>query len=615
MSELLQAALELAELGYAVLPLRPGEKVPLLQGGYKIASTEPKTIREWWSRRPDANVGISTSHLIVIDLDAPAGLGWPDDGPLNQELQDRAGAVVRSPRGGLHLYFATQELAGIRCSAGQLGEGVDVRAVGGHIVTPPSRTANGRYEWLRKPPPCDELPEPPVWLLERLAEQPRPPAPVAAVSVSVNGAALNGTANGHITAGSEGARIPEGRRKTTLVALAGKLRDKGMSLEAIRAALITENRTRCTPPLPESEVEDILRSAARWRPGHLPAPADDGDVCLAELQEREVDWLWPDRFPLGFVSLLAGRQGLGKSLLALDIAGRITTGSPWPDGSGVAPQGGVVIVNLEDDAARVLKPRLRAAGADVNRVRAVTTPLDTFEVERAARIIDRTPDCRLLIIDPIGNHLGAQTDASRDNAVRAALSPLAELAKEKNLAILVVAHLRKAAADAADSQVLGSVAFTALARAVWHVLPGEKPHDGERVLASGKMNLARPAPGLEFRITGTPPVLAWGGQLPPERTADVILAEQRAAKEEAQPGRPPTELQEATEFLEVVLRRGPLSARDIFAQARAAGIAQKTLHRAKARLGIRPRQMANGWVWALPGWKPAPEAVAQLFDQ
>jgi hypothetical protein len=115
--KLLDAALELEELVYPVLLLRSGEKVPALTGGHRKATTDPTTIAEWWKAIPQANVGISASDLIVLDLDAPDGLSWPDDEPLNQELQEQAGAVARSPRGGRHIYFASPELVEVLCSA------------------------------------------------------------------------------------------------------------------------------------------------------------------------------------------------------------------------------------------------------------------------------------------------------------------------------------------------------------------------------------------------------------------------------------------------------------------------------------------------------------------
>lgn len=330
--------------------------------------------------------------------------------------------------------------------------------------------------------------------------------------------------------------------------------------------------------------------------GSSAASADDGDLLLSEVKEQPVDWLWENRIPMGFLTVLAGRQGQGKSLVCADIAARVTLGCAWPAGGSNAPQGEVVIVNLEDDPARVLKPRLRAAGADLAKVRVVTSPITTSELPRLNRILDRCPNCKLLVVDPAGNHLGGGVDVFRDNVVREALSSLTEIARERNIAVVLVCHLRKSNAETADDRVLGSVAFTALARSVLHVIPGERPREGERILAAGKANLSRAAPAVKFTIMGNPPVIAWGEVLP-DLDADEILAARKAGEGA---GRPPHELQEATEFLKSMLSEGARSARDVLSQARAAGISQATLRRAKEALEVRARQVRDGWTWELP---------------
>jgi hypothetical protein len=620
-SPILQQALELARLGYRVLPVRPKSKQPAITEWPRRATTDEAAVCGWF-QNAHLNLGVVCGDIFVLDFDdAELAAGWPDPA-RNAELRAAAIAVTRTPRGGAHFWFASPDQVEVRGSVGKIAPKLDVRGAGNFIMCPPSATTDGRYRWERPPMLLSEAPAAPAWLIGMLAEQPRP-APVAAAvnGVTVNGASVNGSANGHVAAAEAGGLIPEGRRKATLVSIAGLLRERGLSLDAIGAALRAENSARCRPPLPESELVDILKSASKWRPGHLPAPQDDGDVCLAEVEEKSVEWMWPDRIPLGFVTVIAGRQGLGKSLVSLDIAARVTTGTPWPDGAGIPPVGGCVIVNLEDDAARVLKPRLRAAGADMARIRAITTPIETFEVERIERIVNRTPECRLLIADPIGNHLGAQTDAFRDNSVRAALSPLSELAKEKNLAVIIVAHLRKTAADTADFQILGSVAFTALARAGWHVLPGEG--EGERLFVSGKMNLSRPAPGLRFRIFGNPPRVEWGEALPPWLTADAVLEQkaQKAAEQAAERrrGRPAEERAEAEKFVQALLADGPRLVAEIQAECRAAGISFRTAHRAAKALGIRTEQAGpRRYYWLAPGQakpeaSPASAPAAGLF--
>src|SRR4029077_12718205 len=62
-----------------------------------------------------------------------------------------------------------------------------------------------------------------------------------------------------------------------------------------------------------------------------------GAVRLTSLTKRPVDWLWPERIPIGKVTLLVGDPGLGKSLVALDIAARVSTGKPWPDAQSAIP--------------------------------------------------------------------------------------------------------------------------------------------------------------------------------------------------------------------------------------------------------------------------------------
>ncbi len=65
------------------------------------------------------------------------------------------------------------------------------------------------------------------------------------------------------------------------------MRRRGMTPEAIEAALLTENQKRCDPPLPEDEVKGIARSATRYEPqaatGKKRTPTDD------ELAQRWID--------------------------------------------------------------------------------------------------------------------------------------------------------------------------------------------------------------------------------------------------------------------------------------------------------------------------------------
>lgn len=139
--------------------------------------------------------------------------------------------------------------------------------------------------------------------------------------------------------------------------------------------------------------------------------------------------------------------------------------------------------------------------AEGRPARRMSTLTDLAAIEKALR---RLENCRLLIVDPIGDFLGPRTDAHRDNEVRAILTPFTELARRYKVALLVVMHRRKAQAADADEGTLGSRGFTGIARAVWHVL--RDPRDPKRRLfLPGKQNLAEDRGGLAFRIGGEPP--------------------------------------------------------------------------------------------------------------
>jgi hypothetical protein len=90
-------------------------------------------------------------------------------------------------------------------------------------------------------------------------------------------------------------------------------------------------------------------------------------VPISSITRKEVHWLWKDRIPLGKLTVLAGDPKLGKSLLALDIAARVSAGTDFPDGSR-PPVGAVLIISAENDAADTIRPRLEVAGANLDRV-------------------------------------------------------------------------------------------------------------------------------------------------------------------------------------------------------------------------------------------------------
>ena len=121
------------------------------------------------------------------------------------------------------------------------------------------------------------------------------------------------------------------------------------------------------------------------------APDRSGAVVvrLADVEPELVTWLWPGRVPLGRLTILDGDPGLGKSALTLDIAARVTRGDVMPDGArGMTTPRGVVLLGCEDGLADTVRPRLDAAGADVERVVALQAVHDEEGRPRLPTIAD-----------------------------------------------------------------------------------------------------------------------------------------------------------------------------------------------------------------------------------
>jgi len=380
---------------------------------------------------------------------------------------------------------------------------------------------------------------------------------------------------------------------------------------------ILESAEWCKLPLGDAATpEDLgrwLRAAAErveplqsepTKPELSPGPVT---VCLADVRPEPIRWLWENRVPSGRLTLLVGAAGCGKSLVTTDMAARVSTGRPWPDGA-ECPQGSVLLLLAEDNPADTVRPRLDAAGADVRRVHLlqavryteqgatherVVTLADIDAIEQALKAVG---DVKLLIVDPIGSYLGADTDAHRDNEVRGVLGPLALLGEKFGTAIVVVAHRRKSPAIVADDMAIGARAFTGLARAVWHL--SADPNDKERrLLLAGKNNLAKPQPGLAFRIAGDViPHLAWESD-PVMLDADAVLAMERSPRGPRADSRG-----NAEEWLAAALADGPRLAKELVDDWVGGQCgSERTLRRARAALDVVAfrREVPGPWWWRL----------------
>jgi hypothetical protein len=254
---MLDAARDLADLGYPVFPCRAGDKMPLVRHGFKQATRDERQILQWWDRWPDANIGIAcaAAGIAVVDIDVRHGA---DPGQVTAQLpvgvrdklvfawtgvapapDERHPASLEGLRGA-HLFFAAD-----RARTGTLLDidGVELRAQGSYVIAAPSLHPSGvRYEWVGRagPPPVRRLPQLPPELQPRT---PRERLPGAGALEQVT--------------------YTEGNRHRGLLDIAIDLMQKQIvAQDLLGGALAGANTARCRPPLPAEEVQRIIAWAA-----------------------------------------------------------------------------------------------------------------------------------------------------------------------------------------------------------------------------------------------------------------------------------------------------------------------------------------------------------------
>ncbi len=378
-----------------------------------------------------------------------------------------------------------------------------------------------------------------------------------------------------------------------------------------------------------ARLDELRKAAPRWEPASeadamraADPEADDSPAVLVKVSSVEperVEWLWMHRIPRGKVTVLDGDPGLGKSTMTLDLAARVSTGRPMPGDEREREPAGVVLLTAEDGIADTIRPRLEAAGGDLERVAVLTAVRDSDGKPRLPVIPDdvepirqalRAVGASLLVVDPLMAFLNGRVDSHRDQDVRGALHLLADLAGCEGVSVVIVRHLNKAGGGHPIYRGGGSIGIIGAARAGLLVAPDPKD-DTRRVVAVSKSNLGPVPPSLAYRLvqSGDASRIDWEGVAEGCSASD-LLAAQRDDGEGAGPR------EEAEAFLRELLAQGPVPAKDVERDRRAAGISERTLDRAKARLGVRARKEgrpgeAGRWAWSLPEERHEPSKGAK----
>jgi Bifunctional DNA primase/polymerase, N-terminal/Primase C terminal 1 (PriCT-1) len=226
----------------------PRNKTPATTHGLKDATTDPSVIKEWWHHEPAYNVAVTTgaaSKIFVVDVD-----GFDAETNL-RKLEVEHGAdippsVEAITARGRHIYLQYPE-SPVRNSAGKIAPGIDVRGEGGYVLVPPSVHPSGRsYSWSVDSTKI--VAAAPDWLLAR-----------------ANGGGMNGNGSAATTPAEWRELIKgvaEGARDCSTAKLAGYLLRRHVDPFVTLELLQSWNSNRCTPPLPEKDIERIVDSIA-----------------------------------------------------------------------------------------------------------------------------------------------------------------------------------------------------------------------------------------------------------------------------------------------------------------------------------------------------------------
>jgi hypothetical protein len=334
-------------------------------------------------------------------------------------------------------------------------------------------------------------------------------------------------------------------------------------------------------------------------------------VPASEIKMEATEWLWENRIPRGEVTLFAGLPGIGKSMHTAWLAACNSRGS-------LGREAGVTLMaTAEDSPERTVLPRLKAWDADLSRIRflqilegqhgeevpeGVLLPTDTAAIREAAEALG----ANLLTVDPLMAHLDVSVDSYRDQAVRHALKPLYFLAKDLGCAVVALLHLNKNVGNDPLQRIGGSTGIPAAARSALLLARDPDDPDGDlgrrRILAHTKCNVGPEARSLLYEIE---PILIPAAD--DEPSVETARIEERGESDLtgrdllAGPTANSSKLEDAMDFLENQLAEGPRPSRELKQAAEDAGIAAKTLRRARERLRVRDERAATGHTtWQLP---------------
>lgn len=315
-------------------------------------------------------------------------------------------------------------------------------------------------------------------------------------------------------------------------------------------------------------------------------------LCMDEIEEKEIHWLWYPYIPKGATTFLFGEGGVGKSHVVTDLAAKISRGANFPhEKVGFKRQPGrVLLLSAEDDADKVIKPNLRLAGADDHKV---------FVPDRSSFILDEvglrdmeefmsTCQATVVFIDPIVAYSGGKMDMFRSNEVRAVMGPISDIARRTDTSVIIVGHTRKNKEGSMQDLASGSADFINSVRSSLYVCEDKYG----KAMWQAKSNYGPKGPGISFSFNEN--TFTWGD-----------VREDKEPVYGREGGGGGDRGNAAEEFIVDLLKNGPVPAAEVTAGAEALKINMRTLNRVKRDLAIMSSaKRVDGkltWFWHTAG--------------
>jgi len=294
--------------------------------------------------------------------------------------------------------------------------------------------------------------------------------------------------------------VPEGERNNTATRLAGYFRRLGMEADAALALLGLWNLHNA-PPLPERELESVVKSVWRYPGPPDPAPC----LSVADLMAKQFPptrWIVPDLLPEGSLAIVASRAKLGKTWLMMQLMIAVASGGRFLGRP--VERGAVVYVALED-GDRLFQERLRLMDAPPDLTDAFYAPdippLNAPEGIEAVRRLIAAKTPKLLIVDTLSAAKTGKLDENLAGDFADLANPLRDLAHETNCTILLVHHHGKMASGDAVMDLRGSTALGAAVDVIWGLY--RERGQGRAILTVAGRNVRDQSLALDFDDAGT----------------------------------------------------------------------------------------------------------------